>query len=40
MILSVTVLIERDKNIASGYYSEPVFQFIDIASEFPCMLFS
>ena len=30
MILLVTVHTERDKNIASGLYSELVFQFSDI----------
>ena len=35
----VTVHAERDKNIMSGFYSELVFQFSDIASCFAGMLF-
>ena len=39
IVLLVTVLTERDKNIASGFYRELVFQFSDIASDFASMLF-
>ena len=39
MVVSLAVHTERDTKVASGFYSEHVFQFSDIASEFAGRLF-